>query len=173
MKKICTIPDHCQFFFFFGVTLCTGQVPGTDFLTVLKPLVMWGRWRIDLKIWKDLNDPLKTADDRKVAQILCGDCCQGRGARGKTQLKDYYAHFKSSYKHKRGGHMVPLHTMEFIQPHLLWLDLAVERRKLLRHATQTKKKLLVCFIFLHLLSPYENNVCPLQDRSTNQRIKGG
>lgn len=33
--------------------------------------------------------------------------------------------------------MVPLHAVEFIQPHLLCLDLTVERRKLLRHTEQS------------------------------------
>lgn len=45
----------------------------------------------------------------------------------------YYTH-----KHKEGWNMVSLHTMEFIQPHLLWLDLTEERRKLLRHSAQTE-----------------------------------
>lgn len=45
-----------------------------------------------------------------------------------------------TYKHKRGGHTVYLHTMELIQPHFFWLDLTVERRKLLRHTSQTQKK---------------------------------
>lgn len=35
--------------------------------------------------------------------------------------------------------MVYLHTMEFIQPHFFRLDLTVERRKLLRHTSQTQK----------------------------------
>lgn len=42
-------------------------------------------------------------------------------------------------KHKRGGYVVSLHTMEFIQPHLLWLDLTVKRRKLLRHKEHEKQ----------------------------------
>lgn len=35
--------------------------------------------------------------------------------------------------------MVFLHTMEFIQPHFLWLDLTVEGRKLLCHTSQAQK----------------------------------
>lgn len=69
----------------------------------------------------------------------------------KTELRDLLClfmmfHFNSevcrhvTYKHKRGGHVVSLHTMKFIQPHLLWLDLTVERRKLLRHTAQTQKE---------------------------------
>lgn len=46
---------------------------------------------------------------------------------------------RGTHKHQRGGHVVVLHSMELIQPHLLRLDLTVERRKLLRHAAQTRK----------------------------------
>lgn len=54
-----------------------------------------------------------------------------------------FSHFQHSwvqtYKHEGGGNVVGLHTMKFIQPHLLSLDLTVERRKLLRHAAQRTK----------------------------------
>lgn len=50
-----------------------------------------------------------------------------------------------TYKHKCGGHVVYLHTMEFIQPHFFWLDLTVERRELLCHTSKIQK-IIVRFI---------------------------
>lgn len=67
-------------------------------------------------------------------------------AKGRVFFKMFYFfHLRAihnthiTYKHKRGGHMVYLHTVEFIQPHFLWLDLTVERWELLRHTLQTQK----------------------------------
>lgn len=54
----------------------------------------------------------------------------------------------NTYKHQSGGHVVYLHTMELIQPHLLWLDLTVERRKLLCHSIQTKDCMFLYFLLL-------------------------
>lgn len=59
----------------------------------------------------------------------------------------------ATYKHKRRWHVVYLHTMKFIQPHLLRLDLPVEWGKLLCHSvTKTNSSrfslcLLVCMSF--------------------------
>lgn len=54
-----------------------------------------------------------------------------------TEPRDSFELRRITHKHKSGGHVVSLHTMELIQPHLLWLDLPVERRKLLRHTATT------------------------------------